>query len=182
MSALQPIFTGEHIRLTAIESNDLATIAAWYADDDFIRHFDGTAAYPKSVDAWREWLKELQNTTRDYTFGIRRHDDPALIGIVGIDGILWNNRNASLAIAIGDTQHRGKGYGVDAMRLLLRFAFHELNLHRVYLTVFSYNTPAIRLYEKLGFHQEGVYREHILRDGQAYDMLLYGLLAKEWQP
>jgi RimJ/RimL family protein N-acetyltransferase len=63
----------------------------------------------------------------------------------------------------------------------LRFAFHELNLHRVCLTVFSYNAPAIALYERLGFVREGVYREHIERDGQHFDMLLFGLLRREWE-
>ena len=63
----------------------------------------------------------------------------------------------------------------------MRFAFDELNLHRVQLTVFSYNERAIALYEKLGFQREGVYREHLQRDGRRYDMYLYGLLRHEWE-
>jgi RimJ/RimL family protein N-acetyltransferase len=66
------------------------------------------------------------------------------------------------------------------MTLALDFAFKELNLHRIQLTVYSYNTRAIRMYEKLGFQLEGNYREYLLRDGQHYDMLLYGLLSHEW--
>ena len=67
------------------------------------------------------------------------------------------------------------------MELALAFGFHELNLHRIQLTVFEYNKNAIKLYEKLGFQKEGAYREFIKRDGQVYDMILYGLLKKEWQ-
>ncbi len=66
------------------------------------------------------------------------------------------------------------------MELALRFAFNELNLYRVQLTVFSYNERAINLYEKLGFQREGVFREHIQRDGRRHDMILYGLLRQEW--
>jgi RimJ/RimL family protein N-acetyltransferase len=66
------------------------------------------------------------------------------------------------------------------MRLALDFAFRELNLHRICLTVFSYNPAAIKLYESLGFTREGVYREHLQRDGQRHDMILYGLLRREW--
>jgi RimJ/RimL family protein N-acetyltransferase len=66
------------------------------------------------------------------------------------------------------------------MTLALDFAFKELNLHRIQLTVYSYNPRAIRMYEKLGFQLEGTYREFLLRDGQHYDMLLYGLLSHEW--
>jgi RimJ/RimL family protein N-acetyltransferase len=67
------------------------------------------------------------------------------------------------------------------MRLLLHFAFGELNLRRVQLTVFSYNAAAIRLYEKLGFRREGAFREFVQRDGQLYDLYLYGLLRREWE-
>ncbi|MCZ7546462.1 MAG: GNAT family N-acetyltransferase [Anaerolineae bacterium] len=75
----------------------------------------------------------------------------------------------------------GQGYGRAAIALALAFAFDELNLHRVQLTVFSYNTRAIALYEGLGFRREGVYREFLHRDGARHDMLLYGLLAREWR-
>jgi RimJ/RimL family protein N-acetyltransferase len=67
------------------------------------------------------------------------------------------------------------------MRLALDYAFSELNLHRVQLTVFAYNARAIALYEKLGFVREGVYREFLHRDGVRYDMYLYGLLRREWR-
>ena len=67
------------------------------------------------------------------------------------------------------------------MRLALKFAFDELNLHRVQLTVFAYNDRAIALYEKLGFQREGTFREFLHRDGARYDMYLYGLLRREWE-
>jgi RimJ/RimL family protein N-acetyltransferase len=67
------------------------------------------------------------------------------------------------------------------MRLTTAYAFRELNLYRISLTVFSYNTRAIRLYEKLGFVHEGVSRSALYRDGQRHDMLLMGLLRPEWE-
>ena len=67
------------------------------------------------------------------------------------------------------------------MDLILRFAFNELNLHRVQLTVFEYNDRAVAVYERLGFQREGVYREALYRDGVRYDMYLYGLLRREWE-
>ena len=76
---------------------------------------------------------------------------------------------------------RGERLRLTALRLLLRFAFDELNLYRVQLTVFSYNPRAIRLYEKLGFRHEGTFREFVQRDGARHDMLLYGLLRQEWE-
>ncbi len=67
------------------------------------------------------------------------------------------------------------------MQLALNFAFNELNLHRVCLTVFSYNETAVTLYESLGFRREGIYREHVERDGRRHDMILFGILRREWE-
>jgi len=86
-----------------------------------------------------------------------------------------------LAIGIGDHANWGQGYGREAIKLMLGFAFNELNLYRVQLSVFSYNQRALALYEKLGFQREGTFREFLHRDGQRYDMFLYGLLRREWE-
>ena len=86
-----------------------------------------------------------------------------------------------MSISLGDFANWGKGYGNEATRLALGFAFNELHLHRVQLTVFDYNPRAIHLYEKLGFQQEGIYREFLQRDGRRFDMYLYGLLRHEWE-
>jgi RimJ/RimL family protein N-acetyltransferase len=90
-------------------------------------------------------------------------------------GVAW------LGIGIGEPDNRGSGFGHEAISLMLRFAFWEINLYRVQLTVFAYNTPAITTYERLGFVREGIFREFLQRDGQRHDMVLYGLLRREWE-
>lgn len=94
---------------------------------------------------------------------------------------MWTHQVGWVSVAFGDRANWGKGYGSEAMRVALAFAFHELNLHRVQLTVFSYNERAIALYEKLGFQRDGTLREFLQRDGRRYDMYLYGLLRREWE-
>lgn len=74
------------------------------------------------------------------------------------------------------------GGGKSTVLNLIAFAFNELNLHRIQVTVFSYNERSISLVEKLGFQREGVYREFLQRDGRRHDMVLYGLLRHEWKP
>lgn len=174
------LLRGERVRLTGLGREDLPLIAAWQQDGEFLRLLDAAAARPKTAGELVDWLEELQKSREDILFGIRPLDSGHLLGFVVLDDIVWPQRNAWLTVAIGDRANWGKGYGTDALRLALRFAFHELNLRRVQLTVFSYNTRAIATYERLGFQREGVFREYLERDGELYDMYLYGLLKREW--
>lgn len=115
-------------------------------------------------------------------FRLRTLEDDALIGFVALFGIEWNNQCGKMAIGIGDPKHRGKGYGTDALRLILRYGFCELNLHRIGLDVISYNGRAIRAYQKAGFQVEGTMREAVQRDGHKYDRILMSILRNEYQP
>lgn len=76
-------------------------------------------------------------------------------------------------------EHRGNGYGTDALRVMLRYAFNELNLNRVGLDVISYNESTIRAHEPVRFTVEGRMRQAVLRDGQAYDRVIMGILRSE---
>ena len=104
-----------------------------------------------------------------------------MIGFIELDGILWTHGNAWFSIAISPREYWEQGYETEAARLALTFAFQELNMHRVQATVFSYNRRSMAMFERLGFRREGAYREFIHRDGQRYDMLLYGILRDEFE-
>jgi len=174
------LLRGARVRLAALTSDDLPTIAGWYHDAAFGRMFDARPAAPRAASALEGWLDEYARSNSGFLFAVRALADDALLGFVELEGILWAHQHAWVSIAIGDPARQGQGYGREALGLALRFAFQELNLHRVQLTVFSYNARAIALYERLGFVREGVYREHLQRDGTRHDMYLYGLLRREW--
>lgn len=175
------LLRGSRVRLTALTQSDLPTIVQWHQNPEFLRLFDALPAYPRTEAALAQWLDDTRKSTEAFLFAVRSLDSNELIGYVELDGILWTHRVSGVSIAIGEAKQWGKGYGYEAMQLLLQFAFDELNLHRIQLTVFSYNERAIVLYEKLGFHREGVHREHLQRDGRRYDMYLYGFLRSEWE-
>lgn len=175
------ILRGERIRLAAINKDDLPVFAGWYEDAGFSRLSDSTPAAPLSEAQWAARLEEQQKAEDGFLFAIRELEEDSLIGYVELDGIQWTHQTAWMGIALGDRAYWGKGYGREAMKLILKFAFHELNLHRVQLSVFSYNERALSLYKKLGFVQEGVMREHLSRDGRRHDMLIFGLLRREWE-
>ncbi len=175
------ILRGKLVRLTALGKDDLPTFSGWYEDAGFARLLDAVPAAPKSEEQWEKWLEETEEEKDKYIFAIRLSQGNELVGYLELDGILWSHRNCWMGIGIGRRENWGKGYGREAMELALKFAFHELNLHRVQLSVFSYNRRALTLYQKLGFTREGVFREYLERDGQRFDMYLFGLLRSEWE-
>lgn len=189
---MNPLFVGEKVRLTAFNKQDITHIERWYTDSDFLRRYDALPAYPQNHDQLEKNFQERIDDKNVYLFAIRPIDGKTddgktddgktddLLGWLEVDGIIWAHRVCWISIAIGDSRQQGHGYGYDAMRLALNFIFGELNLHRVQLTVFDYNTPAIALYEKLGFTHEGTFRQFLQRDNARHDMRLYGLLADEW--
>ena len=169
------VFKGKQVRLAAITEDDLPLITQWYQSSTFQRLFDAIPATLHTQAHWQDWLNDLRKDNHSYTFGIRTLADDQFIGWIQLEGILWANQVGGLTVAIADPDQRGKGYGYDAISVLLDYAFNELNLYRVQLTVFAYNTRAIRLYERLGFTREGAFR-----DGKRHDMILYGMLRQEW--
>ncbi|KIL45639.1 acetyltransferase [Jeotgalibacillus soli] len=172
------MLTNDHITLGPVHENEFEQMASWYVHESFGRRLDARPLQFKTADEMKKWW--TGSSQQEYRFGIRLKETNQLIGFVEMDGILWNHGTAWVSIAIGESSQWGKGYGKEAMECCIRFAFMELNLHRLQLTVFSYNEPAIRLYAALGFTREGVYREFIERNGKRYDMILYGLLRSEW--
>lgn len=163
-----------------MNSEDLPTITRWYQNTEFLQLLDARPAYPQTIPAITQSFEERQKASDTFILAIRLLANDRLLGYVELEGILWTNQVGWVSIAIGEQIYWGKGYGYEAMQLALKFAFHELNMHRLQLTVFSYNKRAIALYEKLGFQREGVYREFLQRDGKRFDMYLYGILRREW--
>ena len=176
------LLQGQMVRLTALQVEDAPTIAGWSEDVGYLRLQETNLARPRSVADVAAELEKLDGASDTLVFGIRtiQDGDGALIGTLGFYEIEWTNQVAWLGIGIGDRANWGRGYGGEALRLGLDYAFEELNLHRVTLTVIAYNARAIALYERAGFLREGGLREFGLRDGQRYDMYLYGLLRDEW--
>jgi RimJ/RimL family protein N-acetyltransferase len=178
---LPSLFHGERVKLTALKPEDAPVMLHWYENGEFARLWDSRPARPSTENQLVRWIEERAKHTETYDFAIRLKENGELIGYVELDDIEWPHQTAWLSVGIGDPANRGQGYGYEATEMVLRFAFHELNLHRVQLTVFSYNEAAIKLYERAGFVREGTFREFLQRDGKRHDMYLCGLLRSEWE-
>jgi RimJ/RimL family protein N-acetyltransferase len=113
-------------------------------------------------------------------YAIELRDSERLIGLTTFSNLDPDNGSVTFHISLGEHDTWGHGYGTEATRLMLGLAFDTIGLHRVSLSVFSFNERAIRSYEKAGFRHEGRAREAILRDGQRRDELTMAILANEW--
>jgi RimJ/RimL family protein N-acetyltransferase len=168
---------GEKAKLRAIERQDLPIFVRWFNDPEVRQYL---AMYmPMSMAEEEKWFERQLEDQDGRVFAIET-EDGAHIGNIGLHSIDWKNRRAYLGIVIGEKEYWGKGYGSDAIRTLLGFAFGEMNLHRVYLTVYAYNERAIRCYEKCGFQHEGRLREARFGDGRYHDELMMAILRKEF--
>ncbi len=174
------ILRGDKVRLTAFCEGDAATMARWSEDTGYLRLQETNLALPRTKAAIAEDLKQQNESSDTLVFGIRPADGDELLGFVGFYDIEWANQVAWFGIGIGERANWGQGYGSETLQLALKYAFCELNLYGLHLTVIDYNERAIALYEKMGFQREGVFRQFGWRDGKRYDMLLYGILRPEW--
>ncbi len=175
------LFKGDSIYLTAKRPEDAEIMTKWQEDSDYLTKMDTDFAVPSGVSAHKANDANDSKNQNHVHFRIRSLEDDRLIGFAALHSIEWNCQSASLAIGIGDPMDRGNGYGTEALELLVRYAFWELNLHRVGLDVISYNTAAIRSYEKAGFQQEGRMRDAVFRQGKRYDRIMMSLLKPDWK-
>jgi RimJ/RimL family protein N-acetyltransferase len=177
------LFCGQLVRLVVEDPQKIAeTYSRWHRDSEYWRLLASEAAYTNSIRAVKTHIeKEDEQAPPASMFLIRTLGDDRVIGDVGLDPVRDGHGDTFLGIGIGEREYWGKGYGSDAMRVILRYAFIELNLHRVSLNVFEYNPRAIRSYEKVGFKHEGRSRAVLHRAGRRWDLIFMGILRSEWE-
>jgi RimJ/RimL family protein N-acetyltransferase len=168
---------GTKVRLRALEHDDLPHFVRWINDPETRRFM--VLRYPLSMTEEEKWWQGFLQRENDHIFAIETKDG-AYIGNIGLHDIEPENRRAELGIIIGDKAHWSQGYGTDAVRTLLRWAFEYLNLNRISLRVYDYNERAIGCYQKCGFRHEGTMRQARYTDGQYHDEWIMGVLRDEF--
>jgi len=166
------------VKLTPLRADDLPAMFEWINDRESVLR--NSAYRPVGEAQHRAWFESVQQRADTVIFAVRLVGDGRLIGSCQLHGISPVHRSAELQIRLGEPAHRGQGYGTEAVRLLLEFAFKDLNLNRVYLHVFGTNLAAIRVYEKVGFAREGLLRKAAYIDGAYVDVLVMGILREEY--
>ena len=179
---MKDIYRGTLVRL-AWESPEVMakTYIKWDHDSELHRLADGAPPRLWSEKKLKEFVeKNDEKTDRNFRFSIRTLVDDKLIGGIGLWLLPQTQGDVWLGIYIGERDYWSKGYGTDAMRLIVGYGFSELNLRRITLGLHAYNERALKSYQKVGFQLEGRMRGEGLRDGVRYDGLYMGILREEW--
>jgi RimJ/RimL family protein N-acetyltransferase len=180
---MKDVLTGKFVRLSAFDPEEMSrAFPRWHLNSEYQRLLDSSARPLFSPNAELKWMEEEvgELSPANYFFSIRTLVEDKLIGELDLEVVDWSGRDAFVGLGIGETEYWSKGYGTDVMNILLRFAFTEVNLRRVTLTVLEYNPRAIRSYEKAGFRHEGRVRQVVNREGRRWDVLYMALLREEW--
>lgn len=173
---------GERVRLRACERQDLPLFVAWLNDAEVIRTL--SVALPLSMTDEERWFENMSTSDpAEHIWVIEAMSEGAWkpIGNCAMMQINWINRSGGLGIFIGEKTFWNRGYGTEAMRLLVKFGFESLNLNRIWLDVFESNPRAIRVYEKVGFTKEGCKRQEVFKDGQYHDLYFMSILRSEYE-
>ena len=167
---------GLRVRLAPLTAEDGPSLFRWINDRELV-HLSA-AFHPVHAEHHAAWMREAINRTDAAIFAIRVKRGDRLIGVCQLHSISAVHRNAELQIRIGDGRARGRGYGTEAVRLLVDFGFRDLNLHRVWLRFFRGNTRALRTYAAAGFVKEGVMKDGAFVDGRFVDVVVMGRLSR----
>ncbi len=172
---------GKRIRFRAVEKDDVRKFAEWVNDPEVIEGL--MLNLPHSVadeERWFERVSQGEQAEKPMAIEIKEKRGWKLIGNCGLFHIEWINSAAEFGIMIGDKSVWNKGYGTEAVELILKYGFETLNLNRIYLRVYATNPRAIRAYEKAGFVLEGTLRQAVYKHGHYVDVHTMSVLRSEW--
>ena len=171
--------TGDRVALGPIESDTMPLFYRWFNDMELLRTA-GIGDGPWTMERVEAWFKRFSDSSEAW-FMVFERDSERPIGFAGLRDIDEIHGTAEYAISIGEKSARGQGYGTEATRLMLDYAFVARGLHSVLLDVAAYNPGGTRAYEKAGFREIGRRHESDVMDGKRWDTVYMQALASEFE-
>ena len=168
---------GERVLLRPPKREDTPVIHEYWSDLEMQSRASNRAPRPRTVEDTQTLLDDLEKRDDHVRFVIEV--DGEIVGDCSLHDIDFHNRACEVGISLG-RPHWGQGYGQDALRSLVDYAFRHYNMHRVALEVLADDPRAVGCYRKVGFVEEGRLRQRDWRDGEYHDVLVMGILDTEW--
>jgi RimJ/RimL family protein N-acetyltransferase len=172
---------GERVQLRRHDPKNYGLYAEWYGDPE-VWNLTSWARAPLGRSAVKRLFEEREMSTTDDSFAIHPVGEEEPVGVVSLMNLSEANLSAELSVIVGRPDDRSHGYGAEAITMIVRYAFDDLGLNRVGLSVFDFNDTAISTYERLGFVHEGRLRRAVKREDGFRDALLMSVLRDEWTP
>ena len=170
---------GKRVYLRALEKEDLIYIRKW-SNDHEIRKLTGEVVSMSQADADKFLERVYSDNTREWFVIVVKEND-RVIGETGLLRMFPAWRTTDISIIIGEKDAWGKGYGTEAILLLLDYAFRCLNFHRVAIGVVAFNEKAIHFWEKVGFKKEGIQRDGYYYNHKHHDFVMMSILEDEFR-
>ena len=173
------MYFGEKTCLRSYRLDDIEKATKFLNDKELKKYLVNNIPFPISIWEEENWIKSQRGgVDGKYNFAIEDLENKNYIGGCGIQDVNWLTRVATVGIMIGDKGYWGKGYGTDAMKVLISFVFNDMNINKIRLSTFSFNERAIRSYKKCGFEIEGVLKYEIFKEGRYYDEIIMSIFNK----
>ncbi|TCO74840.1 RimJ/RimL family protein N-acetyltransferase [Marinisporobacter balticus] len=178
-----PRIYGERIMLREYREEDLTYIQEWVNNEQITDMLSNIFMFPHTKKKTEKFLNMMleSDDLELCGFVIALKDTETYIGQTDMVKIDWKNRKALIGIIVGRDENQSKGYGTEALKLLLQYGFYRLGLNKIELEVRAYNKKAIRCYEKCGFKVEGVLKEDYYSNGAFTDTIKMAILKREWE-
>mgnify|MGYP000963964062 CR=1 FL=1 len=177
-----PHMIGKHVMLREYRQDDFSCIRKWVNDRETTKYLSSIFWFPQSEADTGEFLgRAMRSAPNAAFFVIADVNDESYIGQLDIFEINWKIRQGKLGMVIGDEGKRGKGYGTEALKLLINYAFGILSLERLELEVYDENKRAARCYEKAGFMFEGTRRRAAMVNGKFTDVHMMSVIKSDWE-
>lgn len=152
---------------------------SWLNDKKVTKYME-TGVFPITLAELHSFYDKVAKSRTDVMFAIVAKHNKLHIGNIKLGCINWVHRFADLGIMIGDKRYWSKGFGQEACRLLLEYAFNRLNLNKVFLGVYATHNFALRAYKKIGFKVEGRMRKMFNIDNRYVDKIIMGVLREDF--
>jgi RimJ/RimL family protein N-acetyltransferase len=174
------VLKSERLGFVMLTREDIPTMTAWFQNLEYGAYLMGSSNRPVTLEAETKWFEENATPSQSLVcFGILELETNRLIGTCSLMDINPVNGIATLGIGIGEPECLGKGYGTEAVKLLVEYGMFFLNLHNIKLEVFGFNPRAIRAYEKAGFSLVGRRRAAYVLGGERYDDIIMDITRDE---
>lgn len=173
------------IRLEYFEQKDFDQLINWINTEELLINWAGSLfSFPLTTNSMEWYLGDTNSLEKSdaLIYRVVEVETGETVGHISLGGISRKNRSARISrVLIGDSKNKGKGYCKQMIKAVLKIGFEEMNLHRISLGVYDYNSSALKCYQSAGFKIEGTMRDVLLHKEKWWSLIEMGILEDEWR-